>query len=1215
VSLNPSSEWQQYAALAAILLLSALIYGLYIWRSHRIAEDKPARWNEAAPRHFPIGSIGGKPAPRLDDEALNHLADSMGYFESEEGGRNLNVLASIRATMQNGGTPALAFFNRKQIRSLLVLEDVFAEAATWNPMARELALGIAQRGVPVIYGRFQGSPEQFKTEDGTFHRLDDLEDQRRGFLLLIFTDGKGLCRQESAFVLEALAHWPMVAWMDLREPRFWDETATLPTQYSILIYPATREGLLLVAQRFLTEQGYVTDYSDYARHWKGLPEQSGMRLEAYVEQVLGDALLWAQDCAMLQPISAGLIDSLRRIFHPHISSECIERLHALPGTRNNVSGLRFSTEVLKVLRQGFLVRRTDQEQEKVLRFILQEIHKAQPSEPESLAYLAWETIRERVRLELEASDDLSRLAQIAKTPLAGAISASLENYGFPDQSEKIPLRLKPRNPAALQRLARIAEGFSVKKLDAYPVARAHWAVLAILLVAFLSFAGWSVKTALEKQHPDRNWVFDPPPDNVYAQIEELGGSSTPISGTLSQVTSYTLDSTKKYQLTLYDQDYRTSQILSPEANSISKIKIATTNIKKPCLDRSQSSKIGLTIERCPEAVSTVDEPIRYQHTTWRDRWNDEHISKPNRYLLSVGVEIDDNQATSHMEHWRDSLLWTNSLDIIYRIHPAGDKQLHWEKAIDAILADLGPLASQAQLIVWDIRKNRDFDTDHLTSHFSRDQFVKLNSEAEIQELDEYFRHPGISIVSGSDMMRAIYRQGNQDIYLFRPSSRQGAVIVSTDGITASVTVRSLESGKTDTRGITTGELTSLPEGKWELTAVSTVAQPITATIKLNTQAEAINIATHAITVTRKLGIKAGEVRVIQLHLSSVPSPPSDPLPALVEAAKKEGELTVIALPHDWLNYGEVIDKFKQKYPFLQVNELDPNAGSGDEIQAIKANKENRGPQAPDVVDIGFSFYSSALKDGLFQPYKVETWDTIPDDVKDTEGYWYGDYYGVLSFEVNTDIVKNIPRDWSDLLKPEYKGQIALAGDPHASNQAIMAVYAAALANGGSLDNAQPGLDFFKKLNDAGNLLPVIAKSTTIVRGETPITIRWDYLSLADPDQLKNSPSIEIVIPKSGVLAYPYLQAISTYAPHPNAAKLWMEYLYSDDPQLIWLKAYGHPIRYDDLVNNNKIPADMAAKLPPAKSYGDTTFPTIEQYNAAKKTITENWDTIVGLSIK
>ena len=336
--------------------------------------------------------------------------------------------------------------------------------------------------------------------------------------------------------------------------------------------------------------------------------------------------------------------------------------------------------------------------------------------------------------------------------------------------------------------------------------------------------------------------------------------------------------------------------------------------------------------------------------------------------------------------------------------------------------------------------------------------------------------------------------------------------------------------------------------------------------------------------------------------------------ALVDAAKKEGELSVIALPHDWANYGEIIEKFKAKYG-LKVNEINPDAGSADELEAIKANKDNKGPQAPDVIDVGFAFGKQSKEAGLIQAYKVSTWDTIPNDLKDPEGFWYGDYYGVMAFEVNKAIVKNVPQDWNDLLKNEYKGQIALAGDPRKSSQAISAVWAAGLSNGGSADDGKPGLDFFKKLNDAGNFVPVIAKAATVAKGETPIALRWDYNALGNRDSLKGNPDLAVVVPKSGVLAGVYVQAISAYAPHPNAAKLWMEFLYSDEGQLIWLKGYSHPIRYDDMVKRNVIPADLAAKLPPAELYAKALFATSAQIDASKKVITEGWDAAVGADVK
>ena len=229
---------------------------------------------------------------------------------------------------------------------------------------------------------------------------------------------------------------------------------------------------------------------------------------------------------------------------------------------------------------------------------------------------------------------------------------------------------------------------------------------------------------------------------------------------------------------------------------------------------------------------------------------------------------------------------------------------------------------------------------------------------------------------------------------------------------------------------------------------------------------------------------------------------------LIAAAKSEGQLTVIALPHDWCDYGDMIDGFKAKYG-LKVNELNPDAGSGDEVEAIKANKGNKGPQAPDVIDVGLSFGPSAKAEGLLQPYKVSTWKTIPDSAKDADGYWYGDYYGVLAFEVNTDIVKKAPTDWADLLGPDYKNAVALAGDPRASNQAIQGVFAAGLsaASGDIAKAGDAGLKYFAELNKNGNFVPVDRQGRhRWRRARRPIILRWDYNALGRSRHAEGQPA-------------------------------------------------------------------------------------------------------------
>ncbi|HLC33902.1 MAG TPA: ABC transporter substrate-binding protein [Anaerolineales bacterium] len=337
---------------------------------------------------------------------------------------------------------------------------------------------------------------------------------------------------------------------------------------------------------------------------------------------------------------------------------------------------------------------------------------------------------------------------------------------------------------------------------------------------------------------------------------------------------------------------------------------------------------------------------------------------------------------------------------------------------------------------------------------------------------------------------------------------------------------------------------------------------------------------------------------------------SIPLDALIKAAQSEGSLTTIALPHDWANYGEMIETYKSKYG-MQVNELNPDAGSADELEAIRANKEAKGPQAPDVIDIGVAHTVTAMNDGLIAKYKVATFDTIP--MKDPGGYWWAEYYGALVFEVIKGAVP-IPSDWEDLLKPEYRGKVAMAGDVLKSNQSVQTVFASGISRLGknpetmedAMKAAELGLEYWKELNAAGNFIPVIADQGKIAMGETPLVMEWDYLALANRDSLAGNPELEIVVPKTGVIAGPYAGGISAYAPHPYAARLWWEFVMSDEGQLLYLKGYAHPIRFNDMAARGVIPADMAAKLPPAEAYANAYFPTVEILGATKTYITDNW---------
>ncbi len=326
------------------------------------------------------------------------------------------------------------------------------------------------------------------------------------------------------------------------------------------------------------------------------------------------------------------------------------------------------------------------------------------------------------------------------------------------------------------------------------------------------------------------------------------------------------------------------------------------------------------------------------------------------------------------------------------------------------------------------------------------------------------------------------------------------------------------------------------------------------------------------------------------------------LAALVKAAKKEGTLNAIALPRDWANYGALIDGFQKKYG-IKVAVENPDGTSQDEINAVTSRKGQG--RAPDVLDLGSSFALSAAQQGLLAPYKVAAFADIPAQQKDPRGRWYNDYGGYISIGCDAKRVTTCPTTFKDLLEPRYKGQVALNGNPTKSGSAFGGVWAAALANGGSFDDIQPGLDFFAKLKKSGNYTPVESTPATVEKGETPISIDWDYLNAGYADEFTSKGvQWKVSVPSDGQFSQYYSQAVNKDAPHPAAARLWQEYLYSADGQNLWLKGYARPALMTAMEKAGTLDKTAAAKLPEVS--GTPSFPTEAQQDKAKTVLGQGW---------
>lgn len=327
------------------------------------------------------------------------------------------------------------------------------------------------------------------------------------------------------------------------------------------------------------------------------------------------------------------------------------------------------------------------------------------------------------------------------------------------------------------------------------------------------------------------------------------------------------------------------------------------------------------------------------------------------------------------------------------------------------------------------------------------------------------------------------------------------------------------------------------------------------------------------------------------------------LAEVTELAKKEGKLELIAYPKTWANYGGSFKAFTAKYG-IPIHVANPDGSSAQELAALKTLMGQS--SMPDVVDIGYSFTDQAIQQKLIKKYKPSNWDTVPANLKDPDGWWTAAYYGVISIGTNTKVVP-APEKITDLLDSKYKGKVTLGGDPRTGSADLASVCAAAIATGGSIGNIQSGIDFFAELAKRGNLVTATSNASALSTGQAAVALDWNYNFFGIVDQMKSSGvQLEYAVPADAIFGNYYAQPVAMNCPQPNAGRLWVDWLTSDEGSEQYALGAAVPARIADLTKRGKLSKKALASIPEADILKKVTFPTLAQGAAATKLVVAQW---------
>lgn len=316
------------------------------------------------------------------------------------------------------------------------------------------------------------------------------------------------------------------------------------------------------------------------------------------------------------------------------------------------------------------------------------------------------------------------------------------------------------------------------------------------------------------------------------------------------------------------------------------------------------------------------------------------------------------------------------------------------------------------------------------------------------------------------------------------------------------------------------------------------------------------------------------------------------LDEIIEKAKAEGKVESVGMPDSWANWGLTWQDLKDEYA---IDHADTDMSSSEELQMFKTEGENG---TKDIGDVGFAFGQQAIDEDLVQGYKTSYWDSVPDWAKAEDGKWMVAYTGATTFLTNTEQVENVPTSWADIKAGDYK--VALGDIGGGTAQA--AVIASAYAFGGDLNNLDPAFEFWTELAEAGRINTLDILQQNFETGEIAVGVIWSYTAVPYKDQITQY-KMEATIPSDGSVMSGYASVINKYAPHPHAAALAREWIFSDAGQANLAKAGAIPTRTDV-----EIPAEIEEATFAKADYANAIpMEDAEAYAAACETVKTRWE--------